>query len=88
MMKIVNSMSRLGLVLAVLASTAAASAEDNRKWYAIAYPYKFIHNFNEWQFDYSSYGVAWNFPTRAAAISAAVAECEKRSKSKCKAYPD
>lgn len=86
-MKIVKGMSGLGVGLAALASAVATSAEDSRKWYAIAYPHKFVHEADEWRFDYSSYGIAWNYPTEAAAITAAVAECEKRSGSKCKEYP-
>ena len=51
-----------------------ASAEDTRKWYAMAHPSVGPP---------ISYGVAWNFPTRAAAESAAVAECEQRARRKC-----
>ena len=64
----------------VLLLATEVTAEDNRKWYAMAYPDEVGR--------YDSYGVAWNFPTRAAAVSAAVAECEKRSRSKCKEYFD
>ena len=64
----------------VLLLATVATAEDTRKWYAMAHPY------DGQRFKYETYGVAWNFPTRAAAISAAVAECEKRSRSKCREY--
>ncbi len=65
------------IVIVFLLATVA-TAEDNRKWYAMAYP-------NDGTgYRYESYGVAWNFPTRAAARAAAVAECEKRAGSKCK----
>ncbi len=57
----------------VLLLATVASAEDTRKWYAMAYPSD----------GPGAYGVAWNFPTRAAAESAAVAECEKRAGRKC-----
>ena len=76
-MKSITTVSGLQLVLL----TTVASAEDSRKWYAVA------HKYNKGRFgDYSSYGVAWNFSTHAAAISAAIAECEKRSGIKCKEY--
>ena len=78
----------LGLVLLVLTSTAAAAEEDGGNWYALAWPYIYDDYYEEWRFEASSYGIAWNFPTRAAAISAAIAECEKRSGSKCKEYYD
>ena len=58
----------------VLLLATMASAEDTRKWYAMAYPSVGPP---------ISYGVAWNFPTRAAAESAAVAECEQRARRKC-----
>ena len=59
----------------VLLVATVASAEDTRKWYSVAYSIG----------SRSSYGVAWNFPTRAAAESAAAAECEKRARHKCEA---
>ena len=68
-------------VIVVLLATVA-TAEDTRKWYAMAYPRAGDG------FRYDSYGVAWNFPTRAAAIAAAVAECEKRARSKCREFSD
>ena len=58
-------------VIVLLLATVAA-AEDTRKWYAIAKSYSG-----------DSYGAAWNFPTRAAAESAANAECEKRANKGC-----
>lgn len=76
-MKYITTVSGFLLVLFV----TVAAAEDSRKWYAVA------HKYNKGSFgNSSSYGAAWNFSTRAAAISAAVAECEKRSRSKCKEY--
>ncbi len=60
-------------IATVLLLATVAAAEDNRKWYAMAYPIGGL----------SSYGVAWNFSTKAAAESAAVGECEKRARSRC-----
>ena len=71
---------KIAAIILLLASVA--TAEDTRKWYAMAYAH------DGRGFRYESYGVAWNFPTRAAAESAAVAECEKRARSKCRTYYD
>ena len=57
----------------VLLLATLAAAEDTRKWYAIAYSYSG-----------NSYGVAWNFPTKGAAETAADAECEKRANKGCR----
>ncbi len=65
-------MKYLTTVIVLLLATVA-TAEDTGKWYAIAYSYTG-----------QSYGAAWNFHTRAAAESAAVAECEKRAKEGCR----
>ncbi len=71
-MKIVRSMSRLGLVLLVLASTAAASAEGGSWWAVALSPYTTTRDRDE------AYGAAWNFAGRDQAEEAARAECNKR----------
>ena len=76
-MKIVKSFCRLGLVLLVLTSTAAASAEGDL-WWAVATEH------NPYGPDHI-YGAAWDFASLAEAEKAALEECGKlrRAERKC-----
>ena len=71
-MKIIKSMSTLGLVLLVLTSTAAASAEGG-PWWAVAEGV--AHGRNDGI--YSAYGAAWDYPSEQEAIEAAMKTCKK-----------
>ena len=69
-MKVVKNMCRLGLVLLVLTSTAAASAEGGLYWaYADAIT---LYPNEDWHKYPYAYGAAWNFPSLEEAEEAAV----------------
>ena len=75
-MKVVKNMCRLGLVLLVLTSTAAASAEGGLYWaYADAIT---LYPNEDWHKYPYAYGAAWNFPSLEEAEEAAVEACRRQ----------
>ena len=81
MMKIVRSMSRLGLVLIVLTSTAAASAEGDLYW-AVSHGCEDVREADGYALFplCRTYGAAWGFASLEEAEAAAVAECRKQGR--------
>ena len=75
MRNLLKSMSRLGLVLLVLTSTAAASAEGDL-WWAFAEVGIALGDTGYYR-DGAAYGAAWNFPSREEAEKAALEACAK-----------
>ncbi len=75
-MKVVKNMCRLGLVLLILTSTAAASAEGGLWWAVATDVFQFKNSL--WAGP-QSYGAAWNFPSREKAEEAAFEACGRES---------
>ena len=75
-MKIIKSMRSLSIVLLVLMSTTTASAGDDLHW-AVAHAFESIGKTG--YIRASTYGAAWNFPSREEAEKAAMEACRKRT---------
>ena len=77
-MKIVTSMSRLGLVLLVLTSAAAASAEGDSYWAVAMKDEELVDELGYKHRRSSAYGAAWNFASLEEAEQAALEACGKQ----------
>ena len=76
-MEIIKSMSTLGLVLLVLTSTAAASAEGGSYWAVALKEEELIGEYGYIRPRVSAYGAAWNLASLEEAKKAAMKECDK-----------
>ncbi|MYF08385.1 MAG: hypothetical protein F4092_12220 [Rhodospirillaceae bacterium] len=76
MRNFLKSMSRLGLLLAVLTSTAAASADGGPYWAVARDVFQIKSSGGAGP---QSYGAAWNFPSREEAAEAAFEACGRES---------